>query len=172
MRSTPLALSAALLGGALAGIGCAPFDEVGDCLSPCVGDTLCIGTTCEPAFPRTYTMTLAVSMATRDPNGQCWDEPFCGEPDPFAVVKLDGVEIGRTPEQSGSFASWPGRPFTLTLDRPRSVSIEIFDSDVDVDDFAARCEATPVTAADLRRGRLSCPTRPGESSISADLVAN
>lgn len=161
-------LLAALVGGPGIMAACGPLDEVGDCVSPCTGDTICIGTTCQPAFPRTYRVTLGVSLVDRDPDGACWDEPFCGSPDPYAELLVDGLSAGRTNESSESFSHrWTDQPFTVMLRADSRVELVAYDVDVDLNDFAARCTATPITASTLRAGQLRCGVA-GESDVYAD----
>jgi hypothetical protein len=161
-------LLAALVGGPGIMAACGPLDEVGDCVSPCTGDTICIGTTCQPAFPRTYRVTLGVSLVDRDPVGACWDEPFCGSPDPYAELLVDGLSAGRTNESSESFSHrWTDQPFTVMLRADSRVELVAYDVDVDLNDFAARCTATPITASTLRAGQLRCGVA-GESDVYAD----
>lgn len=148
---------------------CGPLDEVGDCPSACAGDTICVGTTCQAAFPRTYRLTLGVSLASEDPDGACWDEPFCGAPDPYAELLVDGLSVGRTNESSDTFGHrWDNQPFTVMLRADSRIELVAYDVDVDLNDFAARCTATPITASTLRSGQLRCGVA-GDSDVYADL---
>jgi hypothetical protein len=149
---------------------CGPSDEVGDCPTPCVGDDICIGTTCHAAFPRTYTLILGVSLDSRDNDGECWDEPLCGAPDPYVVLRVDGQELGRTDEASDTFGHrWSERPFMVTLRAGSVVELVASDGDVDLDDPAARCIASPITAAALRSGQIDCAPVAG-SAVFADVT--
>ena len=155
----------------VAAAACAPFDEVGDCTTACLGDQICVGTTCAPAFPRSYQLELYASLGSRDPDGACWDDLFCGAPDPYVTVRVDGVNVYRTREASESFsARYPGERVTVSLRSGSEVFLEAWDSDVDLDDFAARCAVT-VSASTLRRGELRCTTfGVDESSVGATVT--
>lgn len=151
-------------------VACGGVVEDDGCAVACTGDTVCVDTQCVPLFPRSYRLVLQVSLASEDPDGSCWDEPFCGDPDPRATLSLDGREVGRTDEASDTRSfRWVDQPFTVTLDTTTEVTLEVVDVDVDVNDAAARCVVKPVTASMVRGGRISCFPSAGESSIEATI---
>lgn len=149
---------------------CEPIDDdrLDTCSPTCSGDTLCIEGLCEPAFPRSYQLTLEVAMGSEDPDGECWDDPLCGEPDPIAIVTIDGREVGRTPEADDTFSHrWIDDPIVVRLETDSVLTLEVIDSDVDLDDLATRCQLSPVTAEMLRTGELSCSVGFGETRVAA-----
>ncbi len=152
-----------------AATACGPGGSTADdCPTACTGDTVCVAAQCVPLFPRDFELTVVVSLASQDPDGNCWDEPFCGDPDPLVTVAVDGREVARTSEADDTLSHrWTDRPIVVSLTETSEVRLEAYDVDVDTNDFAARCVVKPITAAMVRNGRVTCTPAAGESSVEA-----
>jgi hypothetical protein len=129
--------------------------SVGD-PSSCAGETICIGTMCEPAFNRIYTFSgISVTVATQNPGGSAWD-PLGGAPDPFVVVKLNGTSILTTANVSDVFAA----SYTETTDQQivagSTLQMTMSDADVGGDDLILDCTIDPLTADELRHAVVEC----------------
>lgn len=95
----------------------------------------------EPAQPPPPTPTLGhscrlsidVHFPRSKPSGEPWDVGG-GAPDPFVIVRQDGVELGRTARvQDSRIAHWE---LTVACDHARPLEIEALDKDVSLDDAA------------------------------------
>ncbi len=149
--------------------GCTVRDGV-PIIDTCVGDQICIcpGTAqfceavkaCETAYGRRYRIgVFTVSLPDRDPAGDCWDEPGCGAPDPYATITLDGIELGRTEAASDIFDGVYDPPFIAdgSISAGSTVNITFFDEDpLGADEFAAGCAWEGLDAFVLRGRDLSC----------------
>lgn len=136
----------------------------------CSGEQICIcppgttglcesGGTCSPAFGRGYRVGLVgFSLPPVRPDGMCWDDPGCGAPDPYVVVQVDGIEVGRTPAASDIYeGGWsPPAVFDFRLDAGSSLRLEVYDEDLISDDGAFACNFQPISAVQLRSRQASC----------------
>lgn len=120
----------------------------------CTGETICIASKCEPAFPRVYRITNVVaSMPTTNPNNNSdWDAGG-GAPDLF-LGDQNGTPIS-TAVQDQFSATFAG-PFEVQLVAGNALRLDVWDEDVAADDFAFACQANPVTAALLRSRTFAC----------------
>lgn len=130
--------------------GCGPNNTV------CTGETICVEEACEAAFDRTYEFHLLLAkLELTDSKGMSWDLSG-GAPDPYMVLEINGVEVMRTEPVEDSFV--PEFPETTLQVIPAGATITatLYDSDIGPDDKVFVCEATPITAENLREGVLSC----------------
>ncbi len=133
----------------------------------CSGETICIGTTCEAAFPRFYTLTVGdVTIAQRDDNGECWDAA-CGAPDPFLVILVNGAELGRTSTRQDVFSASFDEAFDIELVAGSELRVAMFDEDLTDDDIIVACGADSLDAATIRLRDLACA---GDTSVAFTLV--
>lgn len=120
----------------------------------CTGDTICIAT-CEPVVPRAYRITnISHSVPATKPDGSPWD--VGSAPDLFVVVSVNAVQLAETQYVSDQLsAAWPG-PFNIQLTAGASLVVASFDDDVSANDEVFTCQASPVTATQLRARTLRC----------------
>lgn len=177
-RTTPLTLSLAtfaLLGACGVEIRDntpnGPIDaECSESDDDCFGDDICIRGYCEPAYARTYELSIdEVVLPSTDPNGQCWDVP-CGPPDPYIVVRVDGREVGVTDEASDRFEASFGDIFTFDVDYGSSLEINLYDADIDTDDLALDCSARPIDTRLLRSRFITCGSRGQSNYLRATIL--
>jgi hypothetical protein len=118
----------------------------------CTGDKICIASRCEPAFPRTYALTMITATMPASNVGANWDGSGNmpgNEPDTYVTFSVNGTQQARTPTQTDSYnVSYVG-PFTLTLTKDSELITRLWDDDGGNDALAKVC-VTILTAADLR----------------------
>jgi hypothetical protein len=129
----------------------------------CVGETICVASTCVAAFPRVYRFTnVAVAMPTTNPNnGQSWDIGG-GAPDLY-LGDSTGARLSNVVQDQFS-ATFPG-PFEVMLVAGATLRLDVWDDDVTTPDFAYACQANPITAELLRTRSFRCQT--GGASLNA-----
>lgn len=118
---------------------------------------------CGDAFGATYFVGLVtLTLPDRDPAGNCWGEPVCLPPDPYVVIELDGVEVGRTPPEVMTYTiDWTSgmpMPFSVdvTVNEGATLRLSVFDADAGgMDQFAIECTFR-LTAVLLRTRMLIC----------------
>jgi hypothetical protein len=104
-----------------------------------------------------------------DPDGACWDEPFCTDPDPIVTVSVDGRILGQTSEAGGSYTNtWGSEPIGATLTAGAKIELTAYDVDVDFNDFAASCMTTASVEL-VRSGEIRCTARAGQSTVGATI---
>jgi len=129
--------------------------SVGDPNS-CAGETICVGTMCEPAFNRIYTFSeISVTVATKNPGGSAW-EPLGGAPDPFVEVKLNGTSILKTANVSDVFAATYTESTDQQIVAGSTLQLTMSDADVTGDDLILDCTIDPLTADELRHAVVEC----------------
>jgi hypothetical protein len=139
-------------GGGDGGIG----DGCSENADLCAGETICIANRCEAAFGRIYSIAdVAVSVPTTDPNGQPWDAGG-GAPDLRIDILVNGTLLGSAPAVQDEFSATFAGPFNVQLVGGSSLLIAALDEDLTTDDPAFACQATPITASQLRSRTLSC----------------
>lgn len=129
-----------------------------DSFSTCTGGDVCINDVCVPAFPRVYSLFLSsATVAQLDPaTGEAWD-PFDGAPDPIADVYVNDDLVFTSSEVADTLQpTWNEVSNPVTLRSGDSISIYVYDSDVDEADFIGGCVVDPVTAETIRDVDLSC----------------
>lgn len=90
-----------------------------------------------PTLGHSCRLAIDVHLPRTKPTGEPWDVGG-GAPDPFAIVRQDGVELGRTARvQDSRSAHWE---LTVACDHTRSLEIEVLDKDVSLDDSALDIE--------------------------------
>jgi len=130
---------------------CSPADP-----SSCAGETICIGTTCEPAFNRIYTFgQISITVAAKNQGGGDWD-PLGGQPDPQVAVKLNGTQVLSTGFKDNVFTA----AFTESTDQQivggSKLELDMSDDDGIGDDHIFGCTHDPITADDLRQAVIQC----------------
>jgi len=82
-------------------------------------------------FNRPYVLTVvSAEVSERTAEGGAWD-PMGGAPDPFAVVFLDDVEVGRTAAGDDyRFAEWYYE-VEITLFQSSKLVVYVYDADLD-----------------------------------------
>jgi hypothetical protein len=132
-------------------------DECSETADDCTGDNICIGGSCEAAFGRLYDVTdVNISLPTTDPDGAAWDAGG-GAPDILIDVSSNGVHAPVSATVDDVFDAYFPGPFTVTIAGGADLTLEIYDEDLTVNDFAGGCAADPITADLLRSRLLSCP---------------
>ncbi len=130
--------------------------EIGD---SCSGERVCIAGTCEAAFNRFYRVTIRDGeLPATKPEGGLWDEGTEEQtrPDPYVVIKVDGVEIGRTSTQQDTwFPTWNEVGEAQFIAGSR-LEMTLFDEDLIADDQIFACSADPITPDFLRERDLIC----------------
>ncbi len=90
-----------------------------------------------PTLGHSCRLRIDVYLPRSKPSGEPWDVGG-GAPDPFAIVRQDGVELARTQRvQDSRSAHWE---LTVACDHTRSLEIEVLDGDVSLDDSALDIE--------------------------------
>jgi len=130
---------------------CSPADP-----NSCAGETICIGTTCEPAFDRIYRFSsIAITAAAKNPGGSAWD-PFGGAPDPFVEVKLNATSILVTANHSDVFAATYTESVEQQIVAGSALEMTMSDADIGGNDLMLDCTIDPLTADALRHGVVEC----------------
>jgi hypothetical protein len=127
------------------------------CTTPCSGDNVCISGSCQPAFPQFYTITItSVHFAERDLNGNCWDDPGCGAPDPEIEIKLNDVQVEELDLDDDNFDLTLNETVEVYLVGNSTLEIELQDDDVVDDQEILECRFAPLNAENIRNADLSC----------------
>src|SRR5204862_4923154 len=125
------------------------------CTAQCSGDQVCSNNACTNAFPMTYAVTIEnITFAQHDPNGQCWDEPGCGAPDPKIEIRQDGVLVGEIDQDDDTYQATYNKTFDLFFNRSAKLEIKLLDQDLGNDDPAVVCEFDALSAQNIRNGDL------------------
>jgi len=161
----------ACAGGVCSASGCSFSASRGD---TCTGDDICIcpggsaeplceGTgTCSTAYGRRYSIFVgSLTLPDRRPDGMCWDA-FCGAPDPFVQIRVNGGLLGTSPAVADSFRATLNYGVESNITAGSSIEIAVFDQDVSADDGAFTCRFASVDSALLRGRDLSCSGALGE----------
>lgn len=136
----------------------------------CTGREICIDGFCEPAFGRRYGLGLYnVIVPERKLNGDCWDA-FCGAPDPFANVYVDGDFVGGAPTIQDTFdARWDIDLGRVTVIDGSQLVIEVFDADVSEHDGITIC-TIDLEAEFLRRRVFVCQDEAATLALTGVIV--
>lgn len=134
----------------------------------CGGETICIGSSCEPAFGRTYRVSIAsLAVAAQNGDAEAWDA-FGGAPDPYVVVFLNGTNVLQTAEAQDTFSPTYPDAVDLIIPAGARVTVEVWDGDVSDDDWIFGCVADPLTADFLRGWGFECNQAGSSIAISLD----
>jgi hypothetical protein len=101
------------------------------------------GTALPPPAPtpgHTCHLVADLHFASTKPSGEPWDAAG-GSPDPFIVVRQDGVEVGRTDRVQDTRDAHFVLDVSCAHDRP--LDIEVLDRDLSFDDHAGDFVAGP-----------------------------
>lgn len=124
--------------------------------SDCTGETICVGTMCEPAFGRIYHFSqIAVTVAAQNPGGSAWD-PFGGAPDPQVVITLNGTDIIKTGVASDTFSATYTDTNDTEIIAGSTLELHVTDSDVGAADEILDCKIDPLGADVLRQIVVGC----------------
>jgi hypothetical protein len=138
---------------------CTPF--AGDCS----GETVCIGTTCEAAFGRIWSITVVnAKVPTTNPEGGSWDA-LGGAPDPYVDVELNGAIIFTTGAVSESFEPFWDQSVEINVLAGSTLTFWVYDEDVAADDFVFGCTFDPLTAETLDFGVGDCNFAPDQQLL-------
>jgi len=144
-------------------------EPVVTCPATCAGETICVSGTCKDAFPAKYSIVVNASLAPKAPGGDCWDDPFCGDPDLLVTVSFDGRVVGMTSEQGGTFThDFVDEPIVATLTKGGQLQLIAYDVDLDTNDVAATCTAS-VTLDLIKGGVIRCSAASGQSTVGATI---
>lgn len=100
-------------------------------------------------------MDVSVDVPTTDETGAAWDA-LGGAPDPFISISVNGTTTATSATRDDTFSATFSGPYDVTLIAGSTLTIEVWDEDVTVNDLMFTCQASPIRA-DLLRGRgLSC----------------
>ncbi len=138
----------------------------------CVGNNICLNSTCAPAFPRPYVfaVTVAAIPTTNAENGQPWD--VGNAPDPYAEVSLNRQLILTTGVQTDTFApAWTDTTTVVIPDDTGSpdlnvLSVIVWDADPGDDDGVLACRWTHLTADLVHPGSVTCTGELGSVTIA------
>jgi len=130
---------------------CNPDDS-----NSCSGETVCIGTKCEPAFNRIYRfLNITATVASLNQTGSAWDS-FGGAPDPQVIVKLNGTAIITTASKADVFSA----SFSETIDQQvvagSKLELILQDADLNAADPIHSCVIDPLSAQKLRERGVHC----------------
>ncbi len=123
----------------------------------CAGETICVNSTCLPAFGRLYRFGVYdATFATTDTNCQAWDVDGSAL-DPFFTVTINGTLIATSSKIDNVFSfTWNEASNPTVLTAGSTVTFDFYDSDVAVDELIASCEFSPLTADRLHVGQVQC----------------
>ena len=121
----------------------------------CSGEQVCVGGSCEDAFPRWYNITLRSALVPSDNRGMGWDV-LGGLPDPMAFLIQNGEVVGSTPTASDTVTPFWNEDFIIEMNAFDQLEVVVVDVDVAVDDDITSCDYGVLSAAQIRGGDLSC----------------
>lgn len=134
----------------------------------CGGETICIVDACQPAFGRTYRLSIPqLTVAAQNADGEAWDA-FGGAPDPFAIVYLNGSAVLQTAEAADIFSTSFSESADIVIPAGAQVVVEVWDSDVSDNDWVTGCAADPLTADFLRGGGFQCSDQGTTVTVALD----
>jgi C2 domain-containing protein len=168
-------LLAALVFGSITGCGGSEMKmnetpgQANRCATQCAGAQVCADGMCADAFPRLYTITIEQAMlGQRNAQGNCWDDPGCGAPDPVVKVFVNSQKVGETHTHSDTYQATFNESFDVYLSVTDKLQVLLYDADLIADEVAAGCVFAPITADRLRLGNLDCMDH--DNMISASIA--
>lgn len=122
----------------------------------CSGETICIGTSCEPAFGRIYRFSsITATAAAQNQGGSAWDV-FGGAPDPQVTVKLNGTAIITTGSKGDTFTASFSESTEQEIVAGSKLQLIESDADVNAADKVLDCTIDPLSADRLRTQFVEC----------------
>jgi hypothetical protein len=123
----------------------------------CTGDTVCIGTTCQNAFPHAYVITqLSITAPQLQPNGMPWTSADDGSPNLYADISVGGAKITTTMTNPMSYNATFAGPFAVTLDANIDLDVKASNSDGAMTELVYDCDVPMVSALVLRTHYVLC----------------
>ena len=117
----------------------------------CTGDNICMSGTCVPAFGRVYKLFIANgSMPEKTSTNEAWD-PFGGLPDPLVSVSLNTAHVFDTTYKSDTLSPIWIESATVSIPTGSKLTLDVWDSDTDVDGKMFSCANVSLTADLLRK---------------------
>jgi len=139
----------------------------------CADDEFCLDEKCERIFGRSFNIEIISAQIDQfDPNGNNWDTT--NPPDPYATIRLDGVEILRTLTIYNSLSAIWGADVDVSL-TSTSLCFTVLDHDLNFDDeMAVGCfDGQEEIVAFVRGGGYSGDLPPNASVfLETDVVPN
>ena len=151
-----LVLVAVLLAGCSVDDGTTPTCTVAS-TDTCSGDTVCIGTTCQPAFPHAYAITqLSITAPAVQMNGMPWSSAPDGSPSLYADISVAGVKITTTMVNPTSYNATFSGPFAVTLDANVDLDVKASSNDGSGALLVYDCDVPMISALVLRTHYVLC----------------
>jgi putative transposase len=136
----------------------------------CSGSDICIVDACEPAFGRTYDVSVFnLTINTTNPKGTSWDS-VGGAPDPYVVISINDGEVLYTSEVQDTFEPTFADSTTVVIPAGAKFRFDAWDSDVDPADWIIGCEIDPLTADYLRAFGPTCTGTAETGTLGTVLV--
>lgn len=125
----------------------------------CLGDEICVAGDCVNAFGRTYEMLLTTGqLANIDATNMMWDDGVGTAvlPDPYVVVAINNQEVARLPVRADTITPTWNATARFAIAAGSSLTISLFDEDLNADDLMFSCNDISLSAADLRVFETKC----------------
>lgn len=117
----------------------------------CDGDNVCIGTTCQAAFPHAYAITkLSVTAPNLKSNGMPWDPDEDGAPDLYADISVGGTIVATTDPVQNSYNATFAGPYMVMLTAGTSLDVKASDKDDASSELVFDCPVPMVNALFMR----------------------
>jgi hypothetical protein len=143
-----LVLVALVLAGCSVDDGSTPTCKVAS-TDTCTGDTVCIGTTCQNAFPHAYAIT---QLSITAPQLQ----PPDGSPNLYADISVAGTPIMTTATNPMSYNATFAGPYAVTLDANVDLDVKASNSDGAAMELVYDCDVPMISALVLRTHYVLC----------------
>jgi len=151
-----LVLVAVLLAGCSVDDGTTPTCTVAS-TDTCTGDTVCIGTTCQPAFPHAYAITqLSITAPAVQMNGMPWSSAPDGSPSLYADISVAGAKITTTMVNPTSYNATFSGPFAVSLDANVDLDVKASSNDGSGVLPVYDCDVPMISALVLRTHYVLC----------------
>lgn len=149
-------LAALVLAGCSVDDGTTPTCMVAS-TDTCTADTVCIGTTCQPAFPHAYAITqLSITAPAVRPDGMPWSSAPDGSPSLYADISVAGAVITTTMVNPTSYNATFAGPFAVTLDANVDLDVKASSNDGSGALLVYDCDVPMVSALVLRTHYILC----------------
>ena len=156
MRSVLVALVLAAIPACSVDDGSTPTCKVAS-TDTCTGDTVCIGTTCQNAFPHAYAITqLSITAPQLQPNGMPWTSAPDGSPNLYADISVAGTKIMTTTTNPMSYNATFAGPYAVTLDANVDLDVKASNSDGADMQLVYDCDVPMISALVLRTHYVLC----------------